>query len=138
MTTHTASRACWPALHNPQSAEETVPVVANHISCRVPGADRQFLVNPYGMRYEEITASSLIKIDLAGRILFHATDYGINGAGFVIHRAIHGARHDVDCISTPIRRRAWQSRHGIRVAADRPIADAFPARRLPRLRRHRR
>jgi len=50
------------------------------------------------MLYEELTASSLIKIDVEGNILFNATDYGINQAGYVIHSAIHGARHDVECI----------------------------------------
>jgi ribulose-5-phosphate 4-epimerase/fuculose-1-phosphate aldolase len=75
-----------------------VEMIANHISARVPGMRNEFLINPYGMLYEELTASSLIKIDLDGNILFNATDYGINQAGYVIHSAIHGARHDVDCI----------------------------------------
>jgi len=74
-------------------------MVANHISCRVPGEDRHFLINPYGMLYEEITASSLIKVDLDGNVLFNATDLGVNRAGFVIHSAIHAARHDVDCVA---------------------------------------
>jgi ribulose-5-phosphate 4-epimerase/fuculose-1-phosphate aldolase len=74
-------------------------MVANHISCRVPGEDGHFLINPYGMLYEEITASSLVKIDLDGNILFNATDYSINRAGFIIHSAIHAARHDVDCVA---------------------------------------
>ena len=65
----------------------------NHISARVPGAHEHFLINPFGMMYEEITASSLIKIDLDGNIVANANrDYGINLAGFVIHSAIHGAR----------------------------------------------
>ena len=51
------------------------------------------------MLYEEITASSLLKIDLDGNILFNATEYGVNRAGFVIHSAIHAARHDVDCVA---------------------------------------
>ena len=74
-------------------------MVANHISCRVPGEDEHFLINAYGLLYEEITASSLIKVDLDGNVLFNATDLGVNGAGFVIHSAIHAARHDVDCIA---------------------------------------
>src|SRR6266436_1640066 len=74
-------------------------MIANHISCRVPGSHNHFLVNPYGMLYEEIDASCLIKVDLDGSILFNASDFGINAAGFVIHSAIHMARHDVDCVA---------------------------------------
>lgn len=74
-------------------------LTANHISARVPGTDDQFLLNPYGMLYDEVTASSLIRIDIKGKILFNATEYPVNEAGFVIHSAIHAARHDVDCIA---------------------------------------
>jgi ribulose-5-phosphate 4-epimerase/fuculose-1-phosphate aldolase len=71
----------------------------NHISARVPGNEEHFLINPFGMMYEEITASSLIKVDLAGNIIANSNpDYGINLAGYVIHSAIHGARHDVACV----------------------------------------
>jgi ribulose-5-phosphate 4-epimerase/fuculose-1-phosphate aldolase len=73
--------------------------IANHISARVPGTHDQFLINPFGMLYEEIDASSLVKIDCDGNILFNASDYGINNAGFVIHSAVHMARHDVDCVA---------------------------------------
>ena len=75
-----------------------VEMTANHISARVPGVQNEFLINAYGMLYEEMTASSMIRIDLDGNILFNATDYGINQAGYVIHSAVHAARHDVDCI----------------------------------------
>ena len=75
-----------------------VEIVANLISARVPGTENEFLINPYGMLYEEMTASSMIRIDLEGNVLFNATDYGVNQAGYVIHSAIHAARHDVDCI----------------------------------------
>ena len=75
-----------------------VEMIANHISARVPGTHHEFLINPYGMLYEEVTASSLIRIDLEGNVLFNATDYGVNQAGYVIHSAVHGARHDVDCV----------------------------------------
>ena len=61
------------------------------------GADDQFLINPYGLMYEEITASSLVKVDLDGTILSD-TEYAINEAGYVIHSAVHGARHDVQCV----------------------------------------
>ena len=74
-------------------------MIANHISCRVPGSHDHFLINPYGMLYEEIDASCLIKVDLDGNVLFNASDYGVNAAGFVIHSAIHMARHDVDCVA---------------------------------------
>src|SRR3954468_17858692 len=69
-------------------------MINNHISVRVPGTSDQFLINPYGMLYEQITASSLIKIDLDGRIL-DETPYEVNHAGFVIHSAIHMARDDL-------------------------------------------
>src|ERR1700732_4380353 len=70
-------------------------MIANHISCRVPGSHDHFLINPYGMLYEEIDASSLIKVDLDGNTLFNASDYGVNAAGLVIH----SARHDADCVA---------------------------------------
>jgi ribulose-5-phosphate 4-epimerase/fuculose-1-phosphate aldolase len=70
----------------------------NHISARVPGNEEHFLINPFGMMYEEITASSLIKVDLAGKIIANTTEYGINLAGYVIHSAIHAARHHVGCV----------------------------------------
>src|SRR6202008_4947639 len=74
-------------------------MIANHISCRVPGTRDHFLINPYGMLYEEIDASCLIKVDCDGNTLFNASDYNVNVAGFVIHSAIHMARHDVDCVA---------------------------------------
>ena len=103
-------------------------MMANHISSHVPGEPGAFLINPYGMMYEEITASSLIKVDLDGNILAKPDfgvsshgrsegdspprgeddaqrrpggakiDYGINRAGYVIHSAIHAARHEIACV----------------------------------------
>jgi ribulose-5-phosphate 4-epimerase/fuculose-1-phosphate aldolase len=74
-------------------------MIANHVSLRVPGEDGAFLLNPYGYLYEEITASSLVKIDLDGNILLKPDfDYGINRAGFVIHSAIHRARPEAHCV----------------------------------------
>ena len=71
----------------------------NHISARVPGKEEHFLINPFGMMYEEITASSLIKIDIDGKIIANANpQYTINLPGYVIHGAIHAARHDVGCV----------------------------------------
>ncbi|MES2413574.1 MAG: class II aldolase/adducin family protein [Pseudomonadota bacterium] len=73
--------------------------ILNHISARVPGDDMHFLINPFGMMYEEITASSLIKLDLDGRIIENPNPhYTVNLPGYVIHSAIHGARHDVTCV----------------------------------------
>jgi ribulose-5-phosphate 4-epimerase/fuculose-1-phosphate aldolase len=74
-------------------------MLANHISVRVPGNQQQFLIDPFGMLYDEIDASSLIKIDVDGNTIFNATDYGVNVAGCVTHSAIHMARHDVDCVA---------------------------------------
>ena len=77
-------------------------MMANHISSHVPGEPGAFLINAYGMMYEEITASSLIKVNLAGDILsapdFGALEYGINRAGYVIHSAIHAARPEIACV----------------------------------------
>ncbi|WP_374576234.1 class II aldolase/adducin family protein [Phenylobacterium sp.] len=68
-------------------------LVYTHISARIPGPEHHFLINPYGMLFDEITASSLVKIDLDGNIL-QDTPYFINPAGFTIHSAIHAARED--------------------------------------------
>jgi ribulose-5-phosphate 4-epimerase/fuculose-1-phosphate aldolase len=74
-------------------------LIYNHISGRVPGEDGHFLINPYGYAYEEVTASSLLKIDFDGKVVLDSgTGYGVNLAGFVIHSAIHKARHDVACV----------------------------------------
>jgi ribulose-5-phosphate 4-epimerase/fuculose-1-phosphate aldolase len=73
-------------------------MIANHISTRVPGEDGAFLINPYGMLYEQMHASCFIKIDIDGKVLFNPTDYEVNQAGYVIHSAIHRARHEVDCV----------------------------------------
>jgi len=74
-------------------------LVYNHISARVPGEEDRFLINAYGMTYDEITASSLVKIDLNGNVVQDSgTGYGVNHAGFVIHSAVHRARHDVACV----------------------------------------
>jgi ribulose-5-phosphate 4-epimerase/fuculose-1-phosphate aldolase len=72
-------------------------MIYNHISARVPGQDDQFLLNPFGLHYTEVTASNLVKIDLDGKIL-DGSPYPINDAGFTIHSAIHGARHDVAAV----------------------------------------
>ncbi|MGQ9896538.1 MAG: class II aldolase/adducin family protein [Acidobacteriota bacterium] len=85
-------------------------LVFTHISMRVPGEEEHFLINPYGLLFEEVTASSLVKVDLDGQIVME-TPYRINPAGFTIHSAVHAAREDARCVfhtHTP---------HGIAVAA---------------------
>ncbi len=72
-------------------------LVFTHLSARVPGPDHHFLINPYGMMFEEITASSLVKIDLAGRKVADSP-FDINPAGFTIHSAVHEAREDALCV----------------------------------------
>ncbi len=74
-------------------------LIYNHISARVPGTHEHFLINPFGLLYEEITASSLIKIDIDGNVISNANpEHTVNRAGFVIHSAIHRARPDVVCV----------------------------------------
>jgi len=84
--------------------------MANHISARVPGEEGTFLINAYGMMYEEITASSLLKVDHHGNILtkpdFGDLGYGLNRAGSVIHSAVHAARPEVACV---IHTHSWAS-----------------------------
>ena len=72
-------------------------LVFTHISARVPGSDHHFLINPYGFLFEEITASSLVKVDLHGNRVMESP-YMINPAGFTIHSAIHAAREDAQCV----------------------------------------
>jgi ribulose-5-phosphate 4-epimerase/fuculose-1-phosphate aldolase len=72
-------------------------LITTHISARVPGTTDQFLINPFGWYFEEITASSLVKVDLEGRVIDGSTS-PVNPAGFVIHSAIHAARHDAECV----------------------------------------
>lgn len=72
-------------------------LVFTHISARVPGPDHHFLVNAYGMLFEEMTASSLVKVNLEGEIVLDSA-YPVNPAGFTIHSAVHEARPDVGCV----------------------------------------
>jgi len=71
-------------------------LTGTHISARVPGEDNAILLNPYGLFFEEITASSLIKVDLDGNLLSES-EYPVNLAGYTIHSAVHAVRHDVVC-----------------------------------------
>src|SRR3954470_24745780 len=83
-----------------------------HISARVPGSEHHFLLNPYGMMFEEVTASSLVKIDLAGNKVMESP-YFVNPAGFTIHSAVHEAREDALCVMH------LHTEHGIAVSAQK-------------------
>lgn len=72
-------------------------LIFTHISLRLPGPEHHFLINPYGLLFDEITASSLVKIDLQGRPV-EPSPHPVNPAGFVIHSAIHAAREDAHCV----------------------------------------
>ena len=72
-------------------------LIFTHISARVPGPDEHFLINAYGLLFEEMTASSLVKVDLEGQVVMD-TPYPINPAGFTIHSAVHEARPDAGCV----------------------------------------
>src|SRR5580698_3603197 len=72
-------------------------LIYNHISARLPGPDHHFLINPYGLLFSEITASSFVKIDLEGRKV-EPSNADVNLAGFVIHSAIHAGREDAMCV----------------------------------------
>ena len=74
-------------------------LIYNHITARVPGPEHHILINAYGMLYEEVTASSLIKVDLAGNIIDKDDHpYSVNAAGYIIHSAVHEAREDAHCV----------------------------------------
>ncbi|MEO8360743.1 MAG: class II aldolase/adducin family protein [Vicinamibacteria bacterium] len=72
-------------------------LIFTHISARVPGPEHHFLINPYGLLFEEVTASSLVKVDLQGNKVMPSA-FDINPAGFTIHSAIHAAREDAKCV----------------------------------------
>jgi ribulose-5-phosphate 4-epimerase/fuculose-1-phosphate aldolase len=109
--------------------------IFNHISARLPGTDH-YLVNPFGLNYDEVTPANLLKVDIDGHKI-EPSPYDANPAGFALHGAIHGAREDIHCLihthTTPISaiamKRAFQPRRLLRRPALRP-------RGLPRLRRH--
>lgn len=68
-----------------------------HLSVRIPGPEHHFLLNPFGLMFEEITASSLVKVDLDGEIV-EPTEFLVNPAGFTIHSAVHASREDAQCV----------------------------------------
>ena len=72
-------------------------LIYTHISARIPGPEHHFLINPYGLRFDEVTASSLVKIDVDGNPVGNQS-YNANKAGFIIHSAIHMARPDAQCV----------------------------------------
>lgn len=85
-------------------------LIFTHISARVPDAPDQFLINPYGMMFDEITASSLVKVDHEGQPVLE-TPYDVNPAGFIIHSAVHEARPEVGCVMHT------HTSHGVAVSA---------------------
>ena len=87
-------------------------LIFTHISARIPGPEHHFLINPYGMMFDEITASSLIKVDQACNKLSESP-FPVNPAGFVIHSAIHAAREDIECVLHT------HTRAGVAVSAQR-------------------
>lgn len=87
--------ACYRLLHRYRMTD----LIYNHVTARLPGDGHSFLINPFGLLYSEITASSLYEIDLQGNILAKPDlPYGVNPAGFVIHSAVHAARTDARCV----------------------------------------
>ena len=111
MTAHASSHSVQQHV-SPEEWEERVALAAayrlialhgwddliyTHLSARVPGPEHHFLINPYGMLFEEVSASNLVKVDLDGRKVLD-TAYDINPAGFTIHSAIHAAREDAHCV----------------------------------------
>jgi len=73
-------------------------MILTHFSARVPDAENQFLLNAYGLMFDEVTASNLVKIDHRGNIIEDITGYGVNQAGFVIHGCVHEARPEAQCV----------------------------------------
>ncbi|WP_315834206.1 class II aldolase/adducin family protein [Bradyrhizobium prioriisuperbiae] len=72
--------------------------IYTHISARLPGPEHRFLINPYGLRFEEVTASNLVTVDPDGQVIDDPIGLGINPAGFTIHSAVHAARPDAICV----------------------------------------
>src|SRR5881396_2174835 len=72
-------------------------LIYTHFSARVPGTE-DFLLNPYGLMFDEITASSLVKIDSEGKVKDDPTGMGVNEAGFIIHSCMHMARPEINCV----------------------------------------
>jgi len=86
--------ACYRLFHHYRMTD----LIYTHISARVPGRDDRFLINAYGMMFDEITASSLVEVDIDGNVHYDPNGLGINPGGFTIHSAVHQARHDIACV----------------------------------------
>src|SRR5258708_2359165 len=86
--------ACYRLVHHYGMTD----LVYTHLTARVPGPERHFLINRYGLLFNEVTASNLVKIDGEGKIVGGGDQSQVNYAGFVIHSAVHQARHDVGCV----------------------------------------
>lgn len=85
--------ACYRLIHQHGWCDQ----IYNHITARVPDEPDHILINPFGLAYHEVCASNLVKIDLDGNVV-DGSEYGINAAGYTIHSAVHGARHDAVCV----------------------------------------
>ena len=85
--------ACYRLFHHYRMTD----LIYTHISARVPGRHDRFLINAYGMMFDEISASNLIEVDIDGNVHYDPTGLGINPGGFTIHSAVHHARPDVAC-----------------------------------------
>ena len=100
---NSVSKEEWETRQDLAAFYRTIPyfgwddLIFTHISAKVPGTDDEFLINPYGFLFDEITASSLVKVNLKGKILSDTNNF-INPAGFTIHSAIHESRDDAHCI----------------------------------------
>jgi ribulose-5-phosphate 4-epimerase/fuculose-1-phosphate aldolase len=86
--------ACYRLVHHYRMTD----MVYTHLTARVPGSEEHYLINRYGLLFNEITASNLVKIDRDGNVIGDEDQSAINYAGFVIHSAVHKARHDVACV----------------------------------------
>lgn len=86
--------ACYRLFHHFRMTD----LIYTHISARTSGTEEHFLINAYGLMFDEITASSLVKVDVEGNILDDSTGLGINPGGFTIHSAVHKARPDITCV----------------------------------------
>ena len=100
---NSVSKEEWETRQDLAAFYRTIPyfgwddLIFTHISAKVPGAEDEFLINPYGFLFDEITASNLVKVNLKGKILSDTNNF-INPAGFTIHSAIHESREDAHCI----------------------------------------
>ncbi len=100
---NSVSKEEWETRQDLAAFYRTIPyfgwddLIFTHISAKVPGADDEFLINPYGFLFDEISASNLVKVNLKGKILSDTNNF-INPAGFTIHSAIHESREDAHCI----------------------------------------